>query len=74
MHKKQIKRTIITDVWEGAAVATTDSNCANISASFMNEIKGEPDYGVRDLVNLFGIESPGLTSSLTIGEYVKKLL
>ncbi len=74
MHKKQIKRTLITDVQEGVAVATTDSNCANISASFMIEIKGESDYGVRDLVNLFGIESPGLTSSLAIGEYVKDLL
>lgn len=37
-------------------------------------IMGEADYGVRGLVNLFGIESPGLTSSLAIGEYVKDLL
>lgn len=27
-------------------------------------------HGVEGLVNLFGIESPGLTSSLSIGEYV----
>ena len=38
----------------------------------MDEIKGEADYGVRGLLNLFGIESPGFTSSLAIGEYVKK--
>ena len=28
------------------------------------------DHGVAGLINLFGIESPGLTSSLAIGEYV----
>jgi L-2-hydroxyglutarate oxidase LhgO len=29
---------------------------------------------VPGLVNLFGIESPGLTASLAIGEYVRELL
>ncbi len=28
------------------------------------------DHGIRGLVNLFGIESPGLTASLAIAEYV----
>ncbi len=37
-------------------------------------IQGAADHGVRSLVNLFGIESPGLTSCLAIGEYVKELL
>ena len=37
-------------------------------------IQGEADHGVRGLVNLFGIESPGLTSSLAIGEYVRRIL
>lgn len=32
------------------------------------------DHGVPGLVNLFGIESPGLTSSLAIGEYVRDAL
>ena len=34
-------------------------------------IQGAADHGVRGLVNLFGIDSPGLTSCLAIGEYVK---
>jgi len=37
-------------------------------------IKGPKDHGVPSLVNLFGMESPGLTSSLAIGEYVLKIL
>ena len=37
-------------------------------------IQGEAVHGVPGLVNLFGIESPGLTSSLAIGEYVSEML
>ena len=37
-------------------------------------IQGEAAHGVRDLVNLFGIESPGLTASLAIGKYVNDIL
>ncbi len=37
-------------------------------------IQGEVVHGVAGLVNLFGIESPGLTSSLAIGEYVSQML
>ena len=37
-------------------------------------IEGPESHGVRGLVNLFGIESPGLTSSLAIGRYVERLL
>lgn len=33
-------------------------------------IQTEDAHGLAGLVNLFGIESPGLTSSLAIGEYV----
>jgi L-2-hydroxyglutarate oxidase LhgO len=37
-------------------------------------IQGPAVHGVPGLVNLFGIESPGLTSSLAIGEWVAGLL
>ena len=33
-------------------------------------IQGPQDHGVPGFVNLFGIESPGLTSSLALGEFV----
>jgi L-2-hydroxyglutarate oxidase LhgO len=39
-----------------------------VSADFC--IQGPAQHGVKGLVNLFGIESPGLTSSLAIGEAV----
>ena len=37
-------------------------------------IQGEVDHGVPGLINLFGIESPGLTASLAIAEYVESML
>ena len=37
-------------------------------------IQGPRQHGCRGLVNLFGIESPGLTSSLAIGDYVAAML
>ena len=37
-------------------------------------IDGPQLHGVGGLVNLFGIESPGLTSALAIGEHVLTLL
>lgn len=37
-------------------------------------IQGEAEHGVAGLLNLFGIESPGLTASLAIGEYVQDRL
>lgn len=37
-------------------------------------LSGPADHGVPGLVNMFGMESPGLTSSLVIGEYAVELL
>ncbi len=37
-------------------------------------IQGPGEHGVEGLVNLFGIESPGLTSSLAIGHHVADML
>jgi L-2-hydroxyglutarate oxidase LhgO len=37
-------------------------------------IQGPRDHGVTGVVNLFGIESPGLTSSLAIADYVATLV
>ena len=47
------------------------SDLGNGRPDFM--IVGPKDHGVPHIVGLFGIESPGLTSSLAIGEYVRDM-
>ena len=37
-------------------------------------VEGPRQHGVPGLVNMFGIESPGLTASLALGEHVRALL
>jgi L-2-hydroxyglutarate oxidase LhgO len=37
-------------------------------------MQGPAQHGAQGLVNLFGIESPGLTASLSIAELVAELL
>lgn len=37
-------------------------------------IQGPADHGIDGLINLYGIESPGLTASLAIADHVAKLL
>ncbi len=37
-------------------------------------IQGPHEHGIEGLVNLFGIESPGLTASLAIAEYVVSMI
>ncbi|MBI4984308.1 MAG: NAD(P)/FAD-dependent oxidoreductase [Rhodocyclales bacterium] len=43
------------------------------SAAADFRIDGPPQHGVAGLVNLFGIESPGLTSALALADYVAAL-
>ena len=45
---------------------------AETARDFM--IQGPADHGVPGLVNLFGIESPGLTSALAIGAHVAHVI
>jgi len=35
-------------------------------------VQGPQDHGIHGLVNLFGIESPGLTSALALGDWVAR--
>jgi L-2-hydroxyglutarate oxidase LhgO len=37
-------------------------------------VQGPREHGVPGLVNLYGIESPGLTAALAIGDYVRELV
>ena len=43
-----------------------------LAADFV--VQGEQVHGVPGLVNLYGIDSPGLTASLAIAERVSELL
>ena len=38
------------------------------------QIQGEGEHHIDGLINLFGIESPGLTASLALGEYVANMV
>ena len=55
-----------------AGIRPKISGPTDVAADFC--IQGPATHGVKGLVNLFGIESPGLTSSLAIGEAVVQAL
>ena len=55
-----------------AGIRPKTSGPGEAAADFM--IQGPADHGLDGLVNLFGIESPGLTASLAIGDAVAELL
>ena len=55
-----------------AGIRPKISGPQDVTADFW--IAGPSSHGVPGLVNLFGIESPGLTASLAIGDFVAGLL
>ena len=54
----------------GLAVLSSEWVEAEIAGATDFTIEGPATHGVPGLVNLFGIESPGLTASLAIAEEV----
>ncbi|MBL4613681.1 MAG: NAD(P)/FAD-dependent oxidoreductase [Magnetovibrio sp.] len=66
------------DLEDGALIPAYSGMRPKIQApgqpAFDFAIEGSAHHGVKGLVNLFGIESPGLTASLAIAERVEKLL
>lgn len=55
-----------------AGIRPKISGAGEPAADFM--VQGPAEHGVPGLVNLFGIESPGLTASLALADDVAKLL
>ena len=47
-------------------------NCGEGKSDFM--IQCEEIHKTKNLINLFGIESPGLTSSLVLGEHILEIV
>jgi len=68
--------------WPGLADGTLKPDYAGIRPKISGPGQGASDFlvqgplvhGVPGLVNLFGIESPGLTSCLAMGDYVARIL
>ena len=68
--------------WPGLADGALNPAYSGIRAKIVGpeapagdfRIDGPQKHGVGGLVNLFGIESPGLTSSLAIADYVTEML
>jgi L-2-hydroxyglutarate oxidase LhgO len=72
----------IRDYWPGLKDGSLAPGYAGIRPKLVGPgapagdfvISGPRDHGVPGLVNLFGIESPGLTAALAIAEHVRELL
>ena len=72
----------VRDYWPGVvkerlspAYAGIRAKCAPAGKSYTDFIFSGPEtHGVSGLVNLFGMESPGLTSCLAIADRVKSIL
>jgi L-2-hydroxyglutarate oxidase LhgO len=71
----------IRDYWPALPDGALQPDYAGIRPKLVGEgcatpdfmIQGPQDHGIPGLVNLYGIESPGLTASLAIGDYVAAL-
>lgn len=74
-------RSAVARYWPGVLERTLSPDYSGVrpkivgpgepSADFL--ISGPPDHGLGGLVHLIGVESPGLTASLAIGEHVAAL-
>lgn len=72
----------VSDYWPAVDPARMHAAYAGIRAKTKPEgrdyhdfiFSGPQDHGIRGLVNLFGIESPGLTSCLSIADHVAAIL
>ena len=68
--------------WPGLPEGALMPDYAGVRPKLVNEgepsgdfrIEGPGDHGTPGLINLFGIESPGLTSSLAIADHVAELV
>ena len=65
-----VERDRLSPAYVGVRPKITDAD--QISEDFL--IEGPAAHGISGLINLLGIESPGLTASLAIGEYVSNLV
>jgi L-2-hydroxyglutarate oxidase LhgO len=72
----------ISEYWQGIDITQLVPNYAGVRPKISDNgrlfadfvIQGEVEHGIKGLINLFGVESPGLTSSLAIAEKVCALI
>ena len=81
-HKAVSFRAEIRKYWPGVDDGTLHPDYAGIRPKLVSHGQPEADFriddhtlhGIPGLINLYGIESPGLTASLAISEYVLQRL
>jgi L-2-hydroxyglutarate oxidase LhgO len=81
-HRRELFRKAIGRYWPGVVDRELHPAYCGVRPKIVRhgepdadfEIAGPETHGMKGLVQLFGIESPGLTSSLAIAEYVVRLI